>query len=99
MIVSIHIFPVNEIIPVSAGYIKSDDFNAERFFQMCNWKINNSKKPTELNSDVMSVGRGICFTNPITGEKWLSKSFGWFVGNSIEVSEYVRKHQYMPVWE
>lgn len=99
MKVDIHVFPMNDLTPIHAGYIESDDFDAERFFQMCNWGNFTDQKPEELHSSIRSVGHGVCFTNPITGEKWLAKTFGWFVGNSLEVSEYVRAHKDALVWK
>lgn len=99
MRVNIHVFPINDFVPTHVGYIESNDFDAERFFQMCNWRDITSQKPEELHSSIQSAGRGICFTNPITCEKWLAKTFGWFVGNSREVSEYVKRHKNTLVWK
>lgn len=98
MRIPIHIYSFGAIVPEYVGYIQSDQFDVEECWHLCNWTQWAAQKPVELHSDIGCCSHGICFTNPETKEKWLALTFGWLVGNVLEISEYVRKNKNKVVW-
>lgn len=81
------------------GYIESETFSAERFWNMCNWsQRKHGQKPENLFANISQIGRGICFTNPENNEMWLSKSLGWFNGTEEEVREYILENKDNRLW-
>lgn len=98
MRIPIHIYSFGAIVPEYVGYIQADQFDVEECWHLCNWTQWAEQKPVELHSDIGCCSHGICFTNPETKEKWLALTFGWLVGNVLEISEYVRKNKNKVVW-
>ena len=97
MKVDIHI--VNGLDLKYIGYIESETFSAERFWNMCNWsQRRHGQKPENLFANIREAGRGICFTNPETNEMWLSKSLGWVNGNEETIKEYIKENVDYRVW-
>ena len=99
MKIDIHIFKHGDDVPEYIGYIESDKFDADECFDICNWSAYRDTPPDNLVSDISSSSRGICFTNPETGDKWLAKSFGWVIGKSLEITEYVRENKNKLIWK
>lgn len=97
LIIDIHYF--DNSVPRFIGYIKSNKFDSDECFNLCNWSNWSETKPENLYADIQSVGKGICFTDPITNEKHLALSMGWLVGNSMEITDYVRKNIGNPFWK
>lgn len=75
------------------GTIEVDTFDANELFNICNWINRKVDKPECLHADVSFADSGICFENPETGEMWLVKSFGWFVGSKQDVKAYITKNR------
>ena len=92
MKIDINVFPWYKTEPVDCGYIDMERFDAEKCFELCNWKHWTQEKPKELYSEIGSASHGICFTNPETNELWLCKSIGWLVGNEEEILQYVKEN-------
>lgn len=97
LIIDIHYF--DEGVPKFIGYIKSNKFDPDECFNLCNWTNWTDKKPENLYADIQSVGKGICFTNPITHEKHLALSAGWYIGDSADITEYVRINKDSLFWK
>lgn len=55
--------------------------------------------PDEILRKLNIYGHGICLTNTETQEKWLTKSFGWLVGDSMTIFDYVVKNRHNLIWE
>lgn len=98
MRVAIHTYSYGEIVPKYAGYIEIDQFDANKCWELCNWRVWTKEKPENLYSHICACSHGICFTNPETKEKWLALSFGWLVGNIVDISEYVKKNKDNILW-
>lgn len=100
MKIDIHYFEKHStsITPSYIGYIEMENFDVEKCFNICNWKHWTDSKPNELYAECSSCGSGICFTNPLTQEKWLAKSIGWLIGNSLDITDYVTKHSNDFIW-
>ena len=97
MKVDIHI--VEDIDLKYIGYIKSETFSAERFWNMCNYsQRKHGQKPENLFANINQVGRGVCFTNPETNEMWLSKSLGCLTGTEEEVKQYILENRNNRLW-
>lgn len=89
---------VHDLVPTHLGYVEVEEFNAEEIFGLCNWSYWTEEKPINLHSYINSCGRGLCLINPETKERWLSKSFGWLVGNEKTISDYVFNNRYNLYW-
>jgi len=70
MKIDIHIAKGSKLVNV--GYIDIPAFDADRCWELCNWKHWLKIKPQNLHSDIYSCNHGICFTNPETKEMWLA---------------------------
>lgn len=99
MKVAIHTYSYGETVPVYNGYIEIEEFNADKCWELCNWAAWTNEKPKNLHSEIGSCAHGICFSNPETGEKWLALSFGWLVGHSLKISDYVARHKNDIIWQ
>ena len=81
------------------GYIELDKFDADRCWELCNWKHwRRQGMPDNLHANISSCTHGICFTNPDTKEIWMSKSIGWLIGNESEIKEYIYKNKEELTW-
>lgn len=97
MKINVHIVKGSELVNI--GYIEAENFNADRCYDMCNWKKYKLKsKPENLFADIESHGHGLCFTNPNTNEMWLAKSIGWLVGTESEINDYIQENANESVW-
>lgn len=83
---------------VNIGYIELDKFDPERCWELCNWKHWKKEKPQNLHANIYSCNHGVCFTNPDTNEIWMAKSIGWFVGNEIEINDYMQQNINELIW-
>lgn len=83
---------------VHIGYIELDKFDADRCWELCNWKHWRKEKPENLHANIFSCSHGICFTNPDTKEMWMAKSIGWLTGNETKINNYIQKNKYEIVW-
>ena len=99
MRVDIHTYSYKEETPVYGGYIEMDEFDADRCWELCNWTAWADEKPDGFHSDIGSCSHAICFTNTETEEKWLALSFGWLVGDSLKISDYVKRHKNDIIWQ
>lgn len=88
---------INEI-PEYRGYIELDHFDRNECFHLCNWDCWTEEKPKNVHTDIESVGHGIIFVNPETKENHLALSAGWLVGNSVTITDYIRKHKNECIW-
>ena len=93
MRVDIHTYPFGSSTPVYGGYIEMEEFNADKCWELCNWTAWADEKPDGFHSEIGSCSHAICFTNTATEEKWLALSFGWLVGDSMKISDYVERHK------
>lgn len=97
MIVKIYDYSKGE--KYERGHIVADKFDAEHFFDLCNWSAWAETKPTELHSNICACGHGICFLNPNTHKYWLAKSVGWFIApNQREIQSYVNQNKNSLFW-
>ena len=81
------------------GYIESETFSAEKFWNMCNWsQRKHGQKSEDLHANISQAGRGICFTNPETNEIWLAKSLGWINGTEEEIKKYILENKDNRLW-
>ena len=96
MKINIHIVKDSDLIYV--GYIEEEYFNADKCWDMCNWKHWLKEAPDGLHANISSCSHGICFTNPETNEIWLAKSIGWLVGNRNEIIDYVNQNKDELIW-
>ena len=96
MKVDIHILRNSQLVKV--GYLEIEAFNADRCWDICNWKSWGKMKPENLHANIDYCGHGLCFTNPDTNKMWLAKSIDWFVGNESEVNEYVQQNANESIW-
>lgn len=96
MKVDIHITKGSKLAHI--GYIEIPVFDADRCWELCNWKHWLKTKPQNLHADIYSCNHGVCFTNPETNEMWLAKSIGWFVGNEAKVNKYIKDNENEVIW-
>lgn len=80
------------------GYIELPKFDADRCWELCNWKHWRKEMPESLHANISSCTHGICFTNPDTNEMWMAKSIGWLVGNETEINNYIQQNKDELVW-
>ena len=91
--------PINHsIVPTHIGHIEADKFDAEECWHLCNWSEYTDVKPKNLHADISFCTHGICFVDPVTNQRWLAKSFGWLVGNSTTISDYVLENRHNLLW-
>jgi hypothetical protein len=95
MKIDIHV--VKDAKLVNIGYIEMEEFNADRCYDMCNWKRHTKVRPENLFASIESCGR-LCFTNPNTNKMHLTKSIGWLVGSREEIENYVKENANESLW-
>ena len=96
MKVDIHIAKGSKLVHI--GYIETPVFDADRCWELCNWKHWLKTKPQNLHADIYSCSHGVCFTNPETNEMWLAKSIGWLVGNETKINKYIKENENEVIW-
>ena len=89
---------VHDLVPTHLGYVEVERFNAEEIFDLCNWSNWTEEKPINLHADIKSCGHGLCLVNPETQQKWLALTIGWLIGDSEEISDYVRENKNNIIW-
>ena len=82
---------------VNIGYIEMEEFNADKCYDICNWRYWAKTKPKNLFANVDTCDK-VCFTNPITKRMHLTKSIGWLVGSEEEINEYIQQNANELLW-
>lgn len=82
---------------VNIGHIEMEEFNADRCYDLCNWRRYSKTKPQALHANIETCDK-VCFTNPITKRMHLAKSIGWLVGNEEEINEYIQQNANELLW-
>lgn len=96
MKIDIHIAKDGELVHI--GYIENEVFDAQRCWELCNWRHWRKEVPENLHAYIESCTHGACFTNPDTKEMWMTKSIGWLVGNEAEIKDYIQQNKDELIW-
>lgn len=98
--VEIYLYKWGSTTPEYKGYINQNtDFDAEKYWDMCNWSCKGTPKPGCLVSDLSYCNHGIVFVNPETKLWHLALSTGWLVGDRSKIQEYVNTHVLESYWK